>query len=45
MKAIGKYIIIKKIEEQVTNKGSGNTVMINNEQYTIILEKNVVVVV
>ncbi len=85
MKAIGKYIIIKKIEEQVTtkgglllskedvsgfryqkgevikpgtdvevikakdviyyDKGSGNTVMINKEQYTIILEKNVVIVV
>ena len=84
MKAIGKYIIIKKIEEQIETKSgillgagdmqdvryrkakvvksgtlvdaikendiiyydrqSGHTMMINNEKYSIIQERDVVVV-
>ena len=43
MKPINKYIIVEKIKEEFKTE-SGHTVLIEDKPYTVILERDVVVV-
>ena len=44
MKAVGKYIVIKKDDEVYYDKSAGFNIEINKEEYQVIKEFDVVVI-